>query len=1209
MTLGERLTHQRRNASWVSLAAILIAAPAWAAPAAADGPDASGLYNVALLDLGATAKGSGSPFNKDWPPNNTLTRRGDGTIFGGPLKGGRVDIRLVVPVEIRAVEVTGLDYHGTMQPKAVDLFVEGAKVKHADLPETPGKPVRIALDTPVKGQAVGILVTEDYPIRTLPDGTKGPNWGGWARLAVLSPTNVAALMKDVDEYQVAAAAANVAPTAGATAEGKVEVVGQPRTTQGHPCTLWDKEDIRHYQEMLKTSRELQLQYAGLKKAMDDRLGQPLGIPQPKQGPDGKWMHLSDKERLGNSTYGAVHNQLATDIANLGTVYVLSGEARYAEFARKLLLAYADAHPNYGIGARPGFNHDPSKVFDQRLSDATWLIQVARGYDLIHDLPSITPEERRHIEDDLVRASGRHIMGNHAMLEAETNWSAIATAAVLMAGYAADDEELVQTAFYGLKGTKEKPTGGLYERHFGPGAIDQDGMWAEGAMGYQFMALEGLVLDAEVLWHHGIDMYRYRNSALKRLFDTPLAMAYPDLTTPALHDSGHDSVVSRESFLWEFAYRRYRDPAYLLILNQSGTHLDAQFQKFPVSVLYDRDPAEKTAPVEWKSVNFFGVGFGILRLTTPSGTSSLLLDYGPNRSHGHPDKLNLDLFALGDRLVPDPGSVWYEDPLYRRWYHTTLAHNTLSVDELEQRPAGAELLVYGPADTMGMERARTAEAYAGVMMDRAVFVTPDYVADVFGAFARVPRKMDLAWHIRGEFASDLAMAPTAFPKPVENGYSELANVRHATLDKAWSATITRGGKAARFLAAGGTPTEVLVADGLLELEKPTTILERRTGGSTVYGNVVDISGGAYAVDAVLEGGLNQGYALLKVRVPSGVDRCFVSYRPGTHKAGDLETDAQQAMVLTGSSLPWRMYLGGGTFLRDRVTNSLERSEPGLAFIERAETGAVIVGNPSPTEATVTVKVKPPLPEPAYELDAAGKRLGEAKVERADGAVTLKMGPASKVEFAPKDAISVFDYRQAMLRRRQADEEAARAKAKAECLARTEARAKEAKDKPVPAGTLVVVQAEDFSAEGGGKIGTTAEKRAAIGKCINMWDALGQWVEWTVEAPAEGYYHLTLCYCSEMDKAARELKVNGEVQEPFAPMVFPSTGGWANGSDDWRLYTAENPATDQPLLVKLKRGPNTVRLTNINGRGINVDYLALASPDVKVDRDTLAAKLKK
>jgi hypothetical protein len=1184
--------------------AVACAAPAAEKPAA---PDASGLFNVALLDLGATAKGSGAPFNKDWPPNNTLTARGNGTIFGGPLKGGRVDIRLVIPVEIRAVEVTGLDYHGTMQPKAVDVFVEGKLVKHADLPETPGKPVRIDLDAPVKGQNVGILVTDDYPIVTMPDGKKGPNWGGWAKLAVLSPTNVAELMKDVAEYQVPAAAANIAPTAGAAAEGKVEVLGQPRTTKGHPCTLWDPQDIDHYKQMLKTSKELQVQYAGLLKAMDDRLKQPAGIPQPKKDADGKWMHLSDKLPLGDSTYGAVHGQLSLDIANLGTVYVLSGEAKYAEFCKKLLLAYADVHANYGIGARSGFNHDPSKVFDQRLNDATWLIQVARGYDLIHDLPSITPEERKHIEEDLVRASGRHIMGNHAMLEARTNWSAIATAAVLMAGYAADDQELIDTAFWGIKGTKDKPTGGLFDRHFGPGAIDEDGMWAEGAMGYQFMALEALILDAEVLWHHGIDMYRYRDCALKRLFDSPLRVAYPDLTTPAIHDSGHGSIIDRESFLYEFAYLRYRDPAYLLVLNQSGSHLAAEFQKFPVSVLYDRDAGAKTAPVEWKSVNFFGVGYGILRVTSPAGTASLLMDYGPNRSHGHPDKLNIDLYALGDQLIPDPGSVWYEQPAYKRWYHTTVAHNTLCVDELEQQACGAQQLVYGPADTMGIQRARTNEAYAGVMMDRSLFLTPHYTADIFGAFARLPRKMDLCWHVRGELTTALDTKPMEFPQPVENGYNELTNIRHATTDAAWAATITRGGQAARFLAVGGAPTEVIVADGLLGLEKPPTIIQRRTGGSTVYGNVVDVSGAkdGYVKGVTLEGGLDKGFALLNVQTTGGVDKCLASYRPGTYKAGGIETDAQQAIVLAGSA---GMYLGGGTVLKAGDA-ALERSEPGLAYVERSETGAHIVGNLSTTEATVTVRGPALAGLQAYELDPAGRRTGAAKVEAAEGAVKLRMGPASRVELAPKDAPSVFDYRQKMLRDRQAAQEAAMTKAKDECLARTKARSAEAAAKPAPAGTIVAVQGEDFTDQGGGKLIVSDKKRAAIGKCVYSWDSVGHWAEWSFDVPAEGYYCLTVCYCSELDQAQRELKVNGEVQEPFAPLVFPSTGGWSNGSDDWRLLTAGNPADDRPLLVKFKQGKNVVRLTNVNGRGINVDYLAVTSPDVKVDRAALAAKLTK
>ena len=64
-----------------------------------------------------------------------------GTIFdkAGSLKGGRVDIRLLIPVDIKAVEVVGLDYHGTRQPKAMDIFVEGKLVEHADLPDAPGK--------------------------------------------------------------------------------------------------------------------------------------------------------------------------------------------------------------------------------------------------------------------------------------------------------------------------------------------------------------------------------------------------------------------------------------------------------------------------------------------------------------------------------------------------------------------------------------------------------------------------------------------------------------------------------------------------------------------------------------------------------------------------------------------------------------------------------------------------------------------------------------------------------------------------------------------------------------------------------------------------------------------------------------------------------------------------------------------------------------
>lgn len=1199
-----RLCHPRQMWKALFMAATLAGAAAIAAPPAA------GEINVSLMELGATAKGSGAPFNRDWPPNNALVAgsgRG-GTMFGSPLTGGRVDISLIVPVDITAIEVVPLDYSGTVQPKAVDIFIDGKLAKQAALPETPGKPIRIPVTG--HGQKVGITVTAEYPVRTLPNGKKGPNWGGWSRLRVLSTTDVPAMMRPVDGYAAAANPDAIAPTSGAAVTGKVEVVGQPRQTVGHPCTLWDKEDIAHYQAMLKTSPELRGQFAGLKQAMDVRMTQPLGVPPPLKGEDGKWRHIGDKEELGGRNYGAIHNQLGLDIANLGTVYALSGDARYAEFAKRLLLAYADAYPNYAIGARAGFSHSPSKAFDQILGDATWIIPVARGYDLIHDLPSITPEERRHIEEDFFGSAARLIMSNHSLLEAPTNWSAICTSALLIIGYATDNQEYIQVASYGLKGgTKDRPTGGLYDRHFGPKAISEDGLWSEGAMGYQFMALNALICDAEILWHHGVDLYRYRDCALKRLFDSPLQISYPNLRTPAIHDSGYGSIIGGDAFLYEYAYRRYRDPAYLLVLNQTGRHLGATFQQFPVSVLYDRDTTAKPAPVEWKSVNFFGVGYGILRQTNSAGTNSLLFDYGPAGSHGHPDKLNIDLYAFNDRLIPDPGVIWYEQPLYQQWYHTTLAHNTLVVDELSQNMAGSTHLVYGPAGAMGIQRARTDAAYPGVIMDRSLFLTPEYLADLFGAFGRMPRTMDLAWHLRGDFAGTLKLEPKSFPPPVEKGYSAMTNVRRAETGDAWSATLTQKSATDRFLAAGGAPTEVIVGEGYLGLENPPAILERRKAAATVYGNVVDISGrGDGYVRAVRqEGGLEAGYGLLDVQTAQGTDACFTAFRPGTYKAGGVETDAQQAFVLRDGAAARALYLGNGTRLAANGA-VLQRSEPGLAFLERLENGSFVLANPSPSAATVTVTHPALAGMQAHELNAEGRRTGAATVAKMPGnAVQVQLKACSQVEFAAPGVANLYDTRQALLAKRQAEQEAALAAARNACAARTAVRETEAKAHPAPAGTIVVLNATRMSAEGGGAVRTATNKRAAVGKAFSSWDAVGHWLEYTFTVPAEGWYNLSICYCSQDDGPERIITVNGEEQEPFAPMVLPGTGGWANNSDDWNLYSATNPVTGKPLLLKFKQGANTVRLTNSNGRGANVNYLAVTSPDVAVTRALLAGKM--
>ncbi len=1157
------------------------------------------LFNVALTTLGATAEGSGQKFNKDWPAINALKpgSRG-GALFGAPLTGGRVDIRLIIPVDVEAIAVSQLDYRGTRCPKAIDVYVEGEKVKSLELPHQPGKLYEFPL-VAKQVQHIGIVVTEEHPREQLKNGKLGVPWGGWGRIQVLSTTDVPSMMAAPPEYQVESRPNAIAITKAALA-GEPKVYGQPRQTDGHPCTIWDQQDIDHYKEMLKTSSVLEEQFAALKRAMDKRIARPLGIPEPVKREDGEWKHISDRIN------GKAHNSLSLDIANLGAAYALSGDERYAEFAKRLLLAYADVFDKYAPGNRPGFQHDAGKCFDQRLSDATWLIQLARGYDLIYNSPSIRATEREHIEKDLLIASADFIQANSSVMRAPTNWSAICTASVLITAYACDEPRLLDVAMYGPGGSADNIKGGVM-LHFSDRCIDADGMWAEGAMGYQFMALQALITDAEVLWHHGIDMYRYRNAALKRIFDSPLAFSYPDLRAPAIHDSGHVSIVGRESYLYEFGYRRYRDPKYLAILDRTSLRLGAQFQQWPVSVLYDRDPNEEVEAVEWDSVNLFGVGYGILRNTSMEGTTSLLMDYGPDRSHGHPDKLNIDLWTFGQRLIPDPGSVWYEQPLYRNWYHTTLAHNTLSVDAMDQMNCGATQLVYAPGQTLGLQRATTADAYSGVTMDRSLFMTSQYIADLFGVFAQLPRQLDLCWHICGKLETDLATEQTQFAAPPKAGYSELANLRSTKTGEPWQATFTvESGEKARFIAAPASGTQTFLGDGWLGLERPTAIIQRRQSNQELFGNAIDLSNGknAYVKSVDVDGSLQKGYGLLRVETQDGIDLCFAAYRPGMITVDDLQTDAQQAFVARKGDAVTALAIGSGTTLKLGKV-SLTRSESGLLSLELTENGAYLLTNASPTPTTATIVVPTIARLLAYGLDGDGHRMDEpAKVLRHNaGAVVVELAGGQRVEFAAKGQPSLHEYRQKILNDRQAALQAAEEAKRAALQDRTDARIKAAAVQPVPANTLIPIQAESLTGQGEGEVAFSSKKVATVGEAFAGWNNMGHWLEWTVEVPADGYYNLAICYCAESALPKRLILINAEEQEPAAPLEPVGTGGWANNSDDWQIHTAMNPVSAKPLLLHFNKGANVLRLVNASGDGLNLDYLAIFSPDISPDRAAL------
>lgn len=869
----------------------------------------------------------------------------------------------------------------------------------------------------------------------------------------------------ITNYQVSALPANIAITPGTQPNTHTEVVGEPRNSTGHPCTLVDKQDVDELKKLLTSNPDAQKAFADLKKKCDDRIAQPINVPVAQKAADGSWMYPGDFpadippfQKVSRCNEGN-----AGDMSDLGMMYQLTGDAKYGDYLKKMILAYADNYNNYGHPQGWTENKYRSatdgRLTGQFLEDGFWLCHVAFSYDMVHDLPGWTNAERAHVRDDLFKSVAKEfwnpVIKERDYLSEKHNRSAVCTSGVLMAGYASEDDEMINNALYGPGGTKDAPTGGLIKVHFGEDCILPDGMWVEGAPAYQVgIACCGLFNDAETLWHHGIDLYRYRDGVLKRLLDSAIQLSYPNskMLVACLHDSGPFALLDSRSWFnneegvpYECGFRRYRELSYVPVVRNATKSFSMTVHAGPPSLFLDLPPEDQIPPRPVENVNFYSVGYGVLRQATPDGgASQLIMEYGPSAGHAHPSKLGIDFYALGDVSMPFPGVIFpYQDPMDPKWYWTTLGNCAMEVDEKPQLYSGnrykfprnlpdpqATQLVFGTGSTLGIQRAYSDTVYPGIAQDRSLFLTPQYLADIFAAFSDSPHKYDLAWHIRGAMTTTLKAEPYSFPEPVADGYNAIDDLTHASSDQAWTATvITPNNQTLRFLAAGGTPTDVYLGRGhfltkaLLAAsgevapkdtppvngdttgksagdEQPPVIIQRRADkNDALYGNVADISGDktGYVKSVAQSGSRDIGYGLLTVTTAKGTDLCFTAFRPGTYSAGDLNTDAMQAFVRMDGTNATGVYLGGGTSLKTKAA-TIQRSAPGLAYVEKTTSGSYIVGNPSSEAATVTVTLPALSGLKSFAIDDSGKHTGPAQVTSKGGATEIKLGPASRVEFS-------------------------------------------------------------------------------------------------------------------------------------------------------------------------------------------------------------------
>jgi len=482
---------------------------------------------------------------------------------------------------------------------------------------------------------------------------------------------------------------------------------------------------------------------------------------------------------------------------LGWAYQLTDRDKYAEKAREILVGYARLYPNDYKEHKGVHSGDTSKVMAQRLSEAMWLLPLIQSYDLVHDAKCMSDADRKLIEEDLIRHCIRFVNGKRSAADEVAgrdkkdpawrttgpttprktigNWTNFYNAAYIHGGIVLEDRNWIDV---GMANTR-------FNLHTG---IGDDGMWGEGAIGYHLFGRQALVACLEALARKGIDLYGFEQCRFKNLFDSPLKYAYPDGTSPGINDSGRAPIGgSWTAMAYDFAYLRYDDPNYGRLVNDAPRQIFQSEGCYFPTVVYGKQPEEPLAGL--KSLIFDTLGYGILRGTDGGGATYLLMDYGPHGGeHGHPDKLNLILFADGDELAGEPQGYRYEDRRHINWMRPTIAHWSVSVDEHKQAPTTGKLLAFSDAGAVKVMRGVSDKAYAGVGLDRTVVQMPGYVADIYRCWSKSERTYDYPLCFRGKLDALAGIDPanlTALGLATQPGYKHIMVTRPKTLDGNWT----------------------------------------------------------------------------------------------------------------------------------------------------------------------------------------------------------------------------------------------------------------------------------------------------------------------------------------------------------------------------------------------------------------------------------------
>ncbi|OGV72677.1 MAG: hypothetical protein A3K19_06860 [Lentisphaerae bacterium RIFOXYB12_FULL_65_16] len=142
---------------------------------------------------------------------------------------------------------------------------------------------------------------------------------------------------------------------------------------------------------------------------------------------------------------------------------------------------------------------------------------------------------------------------------------------------------------------------------------------------------------------------------------------------------------------------------------------------------------------------------------------------------------------------------------------------------------------------------------------------------------------------------------------------------------------------------------------------------------------------------------------------------------------------------------------------------------------------------------------------------------------------------------------------------------------------------------PLTGVPLAQAEAFVEQSGGEVRLRDDKPGASEKATSHWDNRGHKLTWRIETPQDGKYHLVIRYAWNSE-SRRALLVDGKPLPGAEQVLFPPSDGGGGAAGDWGHYAVRTKA-GQLAVLTLAAGPHAITMENVDGRPLNLDYLAL------------------